>query len=808
MEKITIAEAFEKLRDQFDFKDRPRQIVMANYLAAPLYYRNVEDSPLTTAVVEGGTGIGKTMAYLLPVVLAQKGLLADALAPEDIAHVKNLSTLIRDNALGMLKGEPEIKGKIVGPFQPGKQIFVSTSSKLLQGQLMGKDLKLLKEFLRKQFAMDLRYVKVEGSGNYVCGKKVEKFIKRSEEAIDGGAPLLRDTLDTLEIAKIIKAANAQTIDDVRNATKALKPEMVETFIEGENTFSPNHDTHNCSQCASKCKFFDLMQEARAADVVVMNHHWFAHNIFRSAYMFEKGLERAEKEAAAKGLAKPEWTNKPDSIHILNARPVMIFDEAHDLEQAMVKASSTDISLMRYRKQISSLGTALDETTGATTGVLALYVSALQTMGERLETACEYQKQCIEGKTEPDTAECWKPVHEQSSVLLGLGAQLEQVYGDGERMTTLGDMQTALLWRVDPTWNKLRDTTKALDGLFAKLFDKNSLQYNAFDQAPSHVALMPITTGHILKQWARWQNMTKIFCSATLATDRGKEPFKFFLRRVGIRDETVLSAIAASPFDYDNNTALFLPKMPNPGKDNEKEEWRRKVVENIPPLVELTGGGSLFLFTSREQMRDAYDKVADGLREKGYKTGMQGVGSLQSLRELFKEHDNAVVFGVESFWQGLDVPGRGLRSLIVVKLPFDNPYDAFVKANVKAQVEWLLKAVPDMGEVGARRRVFNQFQVPRAVLAFKQGFGRLIREEGDKGLFTVLDPRFFTASYAPRLASVLTAGIPIKTTWEKAAEAVESLGLHPGHAVAVPPPFAPPPVTSSSLRRMSASCPGA
>ena len=803
-EKITVEEGFRKLYARYGFTERPRQIVMANYLAAPLYYRNVEGSPYTTAVVEGGTGIGKTMAYLMPVVLAQKGLLADALVPDDVGYIKNLSTLIPDNAKNVLAGEPEIEGKIVSPIKPGAKIFVSTSSKLLQGQLMEKDLKMLQEFLHEEFNESLRYVKVEGTSNYICGKKVEKFIDKSEEAIDAGAPLLKDTLDLLEVAKRIHASRAQTMDDVRNAVKDLEPEILEALLEGENPFSPGHDTHNCSECVSKCKFFELMEEIKKADVVVMNHHWFAHNIFRSAYMHEKAVEHAAKVAAAAGEpSPPPFKGRiPDSIGILNNRPVMIFDEAHDLEQALIKALSNEISLKRYHKHIKNLQKNLDELSGAMSGTLTEYAGALQGMDERLETAREYQRQCIKDKKEPDTAECWKPVYEQASVLQGLGGRLDATFGDNERMTTLGDMQTAFLWKVDPTWNRLRNTTKNLNNMFDKVFDKDGLTFNIFDQHSNHLALMPITAGYMLRGWKRWQNMTKAFCSATLATTKGSNPFQFFLRRVGVHNETVLSAIAALPFEYGKNTMLFLPDMPNPVK--EKEEWQQKVVESVGPLVNITKGGSLFLFTSREHMRDVYAKVADDLRAQGYRTGIQGVGSVQSLREMFDTYDNAVIFGVESFWQGLDVPGNGLRNLVIVRLPFDNPDDAFIKGNVKAEVERRMRVVPDLTEQGAQRQVFYQFQFPRTILALKQGLGRLIRKMDDKGMWVILDPRFLKAPYSGKLMDVLVKDIPVTTSWERAEERADELGLKLGQAASAPQVVPPPPLVAvSSSRRASA-----
>jgi ATP-dependent DNA helicase DinG len=144
--------------------------------------------------------------------------------------------------------------------------------------------------------------------------------------------------------------------------------------------------------------------------------------------------------------------------------------------------------------------------------------------------------------------------------------------------------------------------------------------------------------------------------------------------------------------------------------------------------------------------------------------------------MFVKHPNAVVFGLDSFWQGLDVPGEHLRNLMIMRLPFDPPNNPLVRANVEWEKERLRKRLPHLSDAAISGIVFKSFQVPRAVLQFRQGFGRLIRSEQDKGLITVFDPRIATQAYGEKFLAALPSDIPVVRDWETAKKVVEDLGI--------------------------------
>jgi ATP-dependent DNA helicase DinG len=190
----------------------------------------------------------------------------------------------------------------------------------------------------------------------------------------------------------------------------------------------------------------------------------------------------------------------------------------------------------------------------------------------------------------------------------------------------------------------------------------------------------------------------------------------------------------SPFDYFNQVKAYLVKdIPVPGKNN-SDEYDEKLSFWLNYFIELTNGKALVLFTNSRTMKSAGNTLKDILKDKGIKLFIQGEGhSPQNLLKKFRKDLNSVLFGLDSFWLGVDVPGEALSNLIITKLPFQVPEHPLVQARLEY-----------IDEKGGNS--FMDYSLPEAVLKFRQGFGRLIRSKHDTGILVILDSRIITKSY--------------------------------------------------------------
>jgi len=239
-----------------------------------------------------------------------------------------------------------------------------------------------------------------------------------------------------------------------------------------------------------------------------------------------------------------------------------------------------------------------------------------------------------------------------------------------------------------------------------------------------VQATPIDVSRILSEKLFDQVETIVLTSATLAVGGS---FDFVKARLGIRHAR--ERLLESHFQYQNQALLYIPpRLPDP----KSAEFLEAASEEVIRLLDLSQGRAFVLFTSNQQMQNVFERVSGKVR---YPLLLQGTAPKHTLLEKFRSREmaGAVLFATSSFWQGVDVPGAQLSCVIIDKLPFAVPNDPVVRARIE-----------NIRQDGGNP--FYEYQVPDAVIALKQGFGRLIRSRSDRGVLAILDTRIITRPY--------------------------------------------------------------
>jgi ATP-dependent DNA helicase DinG len=241
-----------------------------------------------------------------------------------------------------------------------------------------------------------------------------------------------------------------------------------------------------------------------------------------------------------------------------------------------------------------------------------------------------------------------------------------------------------------------------------------------------LSLLPFDVAERFAAFTRGTRAAWVFTSATLSVG---EDFTHFTSRLGMNDAETLAI--ASPFDFESQALLYLPPgMPDPASPAHTQA----VIDTCVPLLEASAGGAFVLFTSHRALQRAAQLMRERWTELGeFPLLVQGEAPREQLLRTFRESGNAVLLGTASFWEGVDVKGDALRLVVIEKLPFASPDDALTRARIEH-----LKATGG--------NAFREYQLPEAALALKQGVGRLIRSETDRGVVAICDPRLIDKPY--------------------------------------------------------------
>jgi ATP-dependent DNA helicase DinG len=501
------------------------------------------------------------------------------------------------------------------------------------------------------------------------------------------------------------AADARRISTFAKVTQSGdKAECIEV---SETSPVWNHATSTRENCLGQdcpnykeCFVMLARREAMAADLVVVNHHLF----FADVMLRDEGM-----------------------AELLPACNTVIFDEAHQLPEVATLFFGDSISTAQV------LDLARDaRTEGMTNARDCLDLPVASKQLEKIAKDLRLAVGLDAGRFS------YGQLLEKPEFLPALKLLADEITSFAALLETQAERAEGL----EKCWQRALELVQGLaawqktgaDGYvrWAEAFT-HSLQLNS----------TPLDVAEIFKKQMGGHPRAWIFTSATLAV-QGK--FHHYCSELGLGEPD--SACWESPFDYGTQAMLYAPLgMPEPNSYG----YTDAVVDAAFPAVIAAGGGTFFLCTSLRAMRRTHELIKARLEDEGHDLPllMQGEGSKNELLERFRHLGNAVLVGSQSFWEGVDVRGEALSLVVIDKIPFAPPDDPVLSARIE-----------QMKQQG--RNAFMEYQLPRAVINVKQGAGRLIRDETDRGVLMICDPRLLSKPYGRRVWQSLP---PMKRTKE-------------------------------------------
>lgn len=641
--------------------------------------------------------------------------------PTQIELLKKITNTFNEGKIGVFEAGTGV-GKSYAYLIPSmlwslenkERVIVSTGTINLQQQLVEKDIPTSQKIIGKT----VKSVLLKGRQNYVCLRRLCE--------VSNDRDLFSDETEMFDkIADWAKTSGTGSKSDLT----FVPPDSIWTRINSES------DACMGSRCQyrEQCFVMKVRKEAADANIIVVNHH----------------LLFADIESRMNGVGY-------DDTAVLPPYHRIVFDEAHEIEDSATSFFSETLTRFKVMKQVNLL---YRQRHGSMTGLLTQIsavshaddvtdkaAASIEAIKDSLLSLDEVGQKVMEenysnNRLYEKTAESFTPILKEmdklrSSLSVFTGLVRESLEGISEDDKDLPSVWEAkiILRRLDDTiilcknfmeWNEKEDTVFWIQSqkMMPKNASDNIVNFIQFNQTPLNVAP--------LMNMGVFEPMSSVVCtSATLRTGTN---FKFWAKRTGVNfvDKARLDgAVFDSPFPYKTNMIFAVTSdAPNPTT----QEFQPWIEDAIPRLLVAANGRTLVLFTSYDSLKNAYRSANAYLKNSPITILKQGDDDRFRLLEHFKDDKTSVLFATVSFWEGVDVPGESLSQVIIVKLPFAVPNDPVFAARSEA-----------IEKKGGSS--FFELSVPHAVIKFRQGFGRLIRRNDDKGVVVVLDKRIVQQSY--------------------------------------------------------------
>ena len=687
--------------------------------AMPSFEYRAEQAELARSIVktfnqsnfllaEAGTGVGKSLAYLIPAAL----------------------WALRHN----------------------QRVVISTNTINLQEQLLNKDLPLLTEHLGLPITARL----IKGRGNYVCRRRVKELSAELEGGVE----------DYDAELKALLGWAANTADGSRADFPSLPSAAVWEMIASDG------DACQFSRCPEfgDCFFYRARREAANAQLLVVNHH----------------------------LLMADLQFPPDA-GVLPRYEALVMDEAHHLEEAATGYLGEGVSQIGILMLLNRLSHRKRRELGLLRRLRRRLahdgkLSGRKNNGRQIDFFAALAAQ-IEGDTEPAvlmlahdledhftswrdilvadfvpgsdviessfklritererSAKSWKFslaekveafVEEAQSVVRALFDLIKQLETGLREKLLPDDFFYSWLTEFRAAAVRLQDQIDFVARFFLKMGARSEqiawIEAAGGRRRNLRIVLAPLDVGPLLEEMLYTRLKSLIMVSATIAVDNS---FDFYINRIGLlersRSNLLSTLILASPFDYRKNVLVMVPRdLPLPNEAS----FNSSLAFFLDTLISRIGGRALVLFTSYRTMKSVALSCRDSLCRRGVRLLLQGEGQRQWLLAELKNNPDTALFATDSFWEGVDVKGRALECLVIVKLPFKVPSDPVLMAR--------LEYIAAYGG-----NPFYDYSLPQTALKLKQGIGRLVRSRDDRGIIVVCDRRLVEKSYGARLRSVL------------------------------------------------------
>lgn len=646
-------------------------------------------------IVEAGTGTGKTIAYLLPTLL--------------YAIENNL------------------------------KVIVSTNTINLQEQLINKDIPLLKKIIDEDF----NYQIVKGRGNYLCKRKLYNIDVTDKET---------DTEEEKTEKNIIR----NLIDWDKNVTRTGDRNELKYEISNSIWEKVNSEVDMCKgvKCPhySKCHFFKARKNVADATLLIVNHHMFFAD-----------------------LAIRNQTGFYTNYSILPNYDIVVFDEAHNIEDTARNYFTFETSKISFGRLMGNIYNrrVVNSSNGGAIVRLMTYLNE-SLSSEEYEKVDELKEDAIAElnifydkgidifdkliylfsennnnreikiKIDKQKMQSNKAFRE----VMEINSQFKESYGNlviriNKFLNTVNNYnledKEGFLFEFSRYYERLKQYYKKFEFILEGKEEGYVYWANVTTIRPNvKLYATPFDISDELNDNLFTKMDRMVFTSATLAVDN---KFDYYKKSIGLMKENcrkIDERIVKSPFDYEKQMKVYIPED---ALDPTNIEFLRDLEEFIEGVIKNTKGHCFLLFTSYSALNFLYNQLKSRFSEKEYTLIKQNDFPRHEMIEIFKNSKNPILFGTDSFWEGVDVQGEQLQSVIITKLPFKVPNDPVTEA--------IIENIRKNGQ-----NPFNDYQVPQAVIKFKQGVGRLIRSKTDSGNIIILDNRIIKKMYGKKFLSAL------------------------------------------------------
>ncbi|QYR66715.1 ATP-dependent DNA helicase [Fusobacterium animalis] len=620
-----------------------------------------------------------------------------------------------------------------------KKVIIATNTINLQEQLLLKDIPLAKSIIKDEFS----YVLVKGRNNYVCKRLFNELALGKSIDIETFSMEARE-----QIEYILKWGNKTKTGDKAELTFEVYPDVWELV---------QSTTELClgKKCPyrKECFYMKTRMEKMEADILISNHHVF----------FADLNVRAETDFDSEYLILPRYD-------------MVIFDEAHNVESVARSYFSVEVSKISFTRLLNRIYQKKNKRKKEKSALIRVedtidekdledgqqYIYLLNTLKEEISIlqniGDEYFdeiRKIYETNTEAPIKKSLNNFEMTKSRFLENLREKKDIFQSklADFLNLMMSFNNVIDGEKDKNPevinfnNHLKMFKAYIDSFkFINSFEDDNYIYWLDINSKRTNVILTATPLNIAQKLSTvlFDNLDRlVFASATIVVNGN---FNYFKKSLGLDEEDCIEAIIKSPFDYDEQMSVYIPSDIQDSENiNAFVSDASKFILNI---LLKTNGKAFILFTSYTMLNQIYYSISKKLKDKGFEVFLHGDKPRSQIIKEFKEAENPILFGTTSFWEGVDVQGENLSNVIITKLPFLVPTDPVVSAISK-------KIEEDGGNS------FMDFQLPEAIIKFKQGVGRLIRKKTDSGNIFILDNRILKKRYGSLFINALPSQKNIK-----------------------------------------------